>query len=318
VLDPELLQRGFDRVETVVFPEWHWAGQVLADLGVRSVSAGVYGEGLGGHYGATMLVNGAHKIPVLTAQLLGWPHHFGLSTHTDVCDFLRLRHLVKPWHVQEMLWDGMDLQDAMNADIEATLVRFKERGIASSHQLIEAFITEHRGSQYVNSQLLSCRASLDVSIPFGDRNFFTLASRIPLMAKIHHSLNREMLRQHDPHLLRFSTAATLIPAAWPIVLQEASRLIRYLGEKTHWRLHFATSGRIQPPHMGWWYWEFLRDGAVLNALVDDLQCDFWNKSAMRERIRAIGRQGLRRETYSLTATLLQHLLKDYHVDLMLR
>ena len=48
MLDPEILQRGFDRVETIIHPEWHRAGQVLADLGVRSVSAGVYGEVLGG------------------------------------------------------------------------------------------------------------------------------------------------------------------------------------------------------------------------------------------------------------------------------
>jgi len=318
VLDPELLQRGFDRVETVVFPEWHRAGQVLADLDARSVSAGVYGEGLGGHYGSTMLVNGARKLPMLAAQLLSWPRYFGRSMDADVYDFLRLRHLVKPWHVQEMLWDNMDLQDAMNADIEATLMRFKERGMTSSHQLIEAFITEHRGSQYINAQLLSCRASLDVSIPFGDRDFFTLASRLPLMTKIHNSVNREMLRQHDPALLRFSTAATLGPAAWPIVLQEASRLIQHLEQHMHWRLHFATHGHIQPPHIGWGYWEFLRDGTVLNALVDALQCDFWNISAMRDRIRDISRQGLRRETYSLTAVLLQHLLKDYHVDLALR
>ena len=318
VLDPESLQRGFARVETVVFPEWHRAGHVLAGLGVRSVSAGVYGEGLGGHYGSTMLVNGARKLPVLAAQLLGWPHRFGLSTHADVGDLLRIRHLVKPWHVKETFWDGIDLQGAMNADIEGTLMRLKARGVAGNNQLIEAFITEHRGAQYVNSQLLSCRASLDVAIPFGDRNFFTLASRIPLMTKIHNAVNREMLRQEDADLLRSPTAATLGPAAWPIGVQEVSRLIRHLGENTHWRLHFATHGRIQPPHMGWGYWESLRNGAVLTALIDDLQCDCWNKRAMQDRIRDIGRQGLRRETYSPTAVLLQCLLKDYHVDLVLR
>jgi hypothetical protein len=285
---------------------------------VRSVSAGVYGEGLGGHYGSMMLVNGARKIPVLAAELLGWPHHFGISTNADVYDFLHIRHLVKPWHVQEMFWDSVDLEGAMNADIEVTLKRLQNRGIVSSKQLIEAFITEQRGAQYVNSQLLSCRTSLDISIPYADRDLFTLASRIPLTTKIHNAVNREMLRQQDADLLRFSTAATLVPAAWPIWAQEVSRLIRHLRENTHWRLHFATHGRIQSPHMGWWYWESLRNGEVLNGLVDDLQCDFWNKNAVQNRISDINKQVFRGETYSPTAVLLQCLLKDYYYDLMLR
>ena len=318
VLDPEQLRRRFDRAETVVFPEWHRAGQVLADLGVRSVSAGIYGEVLGGHYGRTMLVGGVRKIPVLAAELFGWSHRGGTATNADVYDFLHIQNLGKPRHVKEVLWDGIDLKDAINADIDATLERFKERGIANSDQLLEAFITEHRTSQYINAQLLSCRASLDVSIPFGDRDVLALASRIPLTTKIHNAVNREMLSQQDPNLLRFSTAATLVPATWPVVAQEASRLIRLLSENTRWRVHFATHGRIQPPHMGWWYWEFLRNGAVLNALVDALQCDFWNTSAMRDQIRDIGRQGFRRETYSMIATLSHQLLRDYNVDLMLQ
>jgi hypothetical protein len=318
VLEPELLRRGFDRVETVVFPEWHRAGQVLVDFGVRCVSAGIYGESIGGHYGSTMLVHRARKIPVLAAQFLGWPHRSDISTPADACDFLRIRHLGKPWHVQESFWDNIDLPDAINADIEATLVRFKDRGIASGNQLLEAFITEHRGAQCINAQLLSCRASLDVSMPFGDRDFFTLASRIPLPTKIHNAVNREMLQQQDADLLRFSTAATLVPAAWPVLVQEASRLIRHLSENMHWKLHFATHGRIPSPHLGWWNWEFLRNGTVLHTLVDDLQCDFWNKSAMRDRIRELARIVHKHEPYSTTGTLLKCLLKDYHVDLMLR
>jgi|SRR5438270_499667 len=151
-------------------------------------------------------------------------------------------------------------------------------------------------------------------MPFADRDFFVLASRIPLTAKIHNTVNREMLWQQDADLLRCSTAATLVPAAWPIWLQEVSRLIRYFGENTHWRLYFATHSHIQPPHLGWWYWESLRNGAALNALVDDLQGDFWNKSAMRDWIKDLGRQGFRKETY----VLVQRLLIDYNVDLMLR
>src|SRR5204863_7321007 len=106
----------------------------------------------------------------------------------EASEFLRIRSLGNPWHVQESLWEGMDLIGNINGDIEITLARFKDRGISSGNQLIEAFITEHRGSQYINTQLLSCRASLDVFTPFGERDLLTLASRIPLATKVHNSL----------------------------------------------------------------------------------------------------------------------------------
>ena len=124
-----------------------------------------------------------------------------------------------------------------------------------------------------------------------------------------------MLRQQDPDLLRFSTAATLVPGKWPIILQEATRLVRRLGERTLLSLHSATHGRIQP--LGWGDYESLRNGTALNTLVDDLQCDFWHKSAMRDRIKDLGRKGSVQGPSHLFL-LSRHLLRAYHVDLMLR
>jgi hypothetical protein len=318
MLDPELLQRGFDRVETVLYPPWHRAGQVLVDLGVKCVSAGIYGEVIGGHYGRTMLAQGARKIPLLAAQLFGWFHHSDSSTYADAFDFLRIRHLGRPWHVEESFWNNIDLLDAVNADIQGTLIRLRERGISRGSQLLEAFITEHRGAQCINAQLLSCRASLDISIPFADRDFFTLASRIPIRAKIHNTVSREMLKSQGSHLLRLATPATLVPAAWPIWLQETSRLMRYIGDNAFWNFHLATHGRIRSPRTTWWNWEFLRNGASLNTLVADLRCDFWNKRSMRNRIKDLAYIFHKREPQNTINTLLDCIIKDYNVDLMLR
>jgi hypothetical protein len=316
-LKPISLQREFHRVETVLFPEWHRAGEVLAEMGVRSISTGLYGEVVGGHYGATVLASGFRKIPILGAQLLKLPHHLSRPTISAAKALLRTQQSNHPWFVKCDVWGRRDLRNGISDDLEATLRRLDDRSITCGNRFLEAFITEHRGLHFT-TQLLSCRAYVDVAIPFGDREFLNLATRIPLSVKIHNSLNHEMLAKRDPDLLRFSTGATLVPAGWPIMVQEASRVVRYTKDHAQWALNAFTRSLSGPPHSGWWNWEFLRNGSALDILLDDFRGDFWNKDAMRQRIAELKIQGLHRNYYYPAGALLQGLLKGYNVDLMLR
>jgi len=166
---PEVLQQGFDRVENIVFPHWHRAGQLLEEMGVGCVSAGVYGEVLGGHYGPAMMLTGRRKITAVATSLVGRsPQPIGDSNDgfREVHDILRLRQLKKPWYLAPDFWESItETPEVINADIEAAIGRFKNRGIAKREQLIEAFIAEHRGTQYFNAQLLSCRTTLEITCP---------------------------------------------------------------------------------------------------------------------------------------------------------
>jgi len=298
LFDLNLLKKGFDRTETVTFPEWHWAGRILSRLRINCVSSGVFGEIFGGHYSRTMLSHGARKPLTFLMQALGRN-----SSMTDIFEALTIRHLVKPWSLRPDVWGNTDeLQKRMNGDIECSLKRFIDRGVETSDQLLEAFITEHRGSQYINAQMLSCRAYLDVSIPFADREFFTQASRIPITSKLHNALNRLVLRHSRPEMLRFPTAAALLPASMPILVQELSRLFRHILEIS-----------VNLPRVGWWDWEFLRAGAVLNAMVDDLELDLWNRDAIRQKL-----TDLQTNKSVSIGQFMQRLLIIYNVDLMLR
>lgn len=295
---PEILKRGFERVETVVFPEWHRAGLLMLTLGVDCVSSGVFGEILGGHYSRTMLCNGAKKLLAFQMQALGWN-----SSMENILDALMIHQLVNPWTVNPEIWGNIDaLRKTMNGDIECTLNRYIDRGVQSSDQLVEAFIAEHRGSQHINSQMLSCRAYLDVSIPFADREFLLQTSRMPIAAKLHNTLNRRLLHQYCQKILKFPTAAAPVSASMPILIQELARLLRRIGK-----------GRTAGHPVGWWDWEFLRDGIILNKIVDDLELAFWNKKAIRERI-----SDLQRNKSESVGLLMQRLLIVYSVDLMLR
>jgi len=296
--DLDFLRRGFNRTETVVYPEWHHAGQFLSSIGIECASSGVFGEILGGHYSRTMLCNGAKKLPTFLMQM------FGVNSSTaSIFDLLRIKHVVGPWGMKPELWGKLtELKDAMNGDIESSMQRFSDRGVQTSDQLVEAFITEYRGSQYINAQVLSCRAYIDVSIPFADQKFFTHASKIPLVRKLHNALNRRMLQQYSPVILHPPTAAAPISASMPILVQELARLFRHVVER---------KGNLHS--IGWWNWEFLRNGTALNAIVDDLELDFWDKKLILNKVAAC--QANERESIG---QLMRRLLMMYTVDLTLR
>src|SRR5919204_147878 len=276
--DLDALQRGFGRIENVLFPEWLRAGQVLSQHGVKCASAGVYGEILGGHYGTTMVLSGHRKMVALLKELWGR----GEDLDVDPAAFVKLSKSL-PSYLNQDAWPET-IVDEVNHDIDSAFARLRDRGISTNSQLLEAFISESRGTQYINGQLLACRAFTDVTLPFADREALLIASQIPIKAKVHNIVNREILRRHDPGLLRTATAATLVPASYPIAVQEGTRALRRGYGNLRWKLHFATGGRTEAPRFGWMILEFLRSGGFLDALVSDLRSDLWNKPALQQQV----------------------------------
>lgn len=316
VWDPEALQRGFARVENVVFPHWHRAGRLLADTGVRAVFAGVYGEVLGGHYGPAMLAGGGKKIASVAGALLG---RDGRDSEGEglppAREALRLGPLGRHWYLRPDFEDSLAWPlEAFNADVETDLDRLEGRGVAGRNPLIEAFVSEHRGTQYINAQILSCRAAVDVVLPFADREAFVMATRLPLHAKIHNRVNRAMLRRFAPRLLRYPLAATLVSAGAPLMLQEASRLARSVWETARWRMHFRAPRAVDPPRLGWVNFEFLRSGRALHALIDDLRADLWDRDALRRVAAEVQDRSWNKPVHPVY----DQLSKVYTTDLLLR
>lgn len=317
VLDLDRIQRGFARVENVVFPHWHRAGELLANAGVSVVMSGVYGEILGGHYGPAMLMSRSGKIASVAGTLIGASRisRADAGTSRDVAAFLRLQGLSAPWYLHADFYESIPSPlDGINAEIDGAIERLRRRGVLSPHQLIEAFISEHRGTQYINAQLLSCRGHVDVALPFADRALLSLASRLPLHAKLHNQVNCQVLRKYAPELLRPPTAATFVPAASPVIVQEASRLVRRAYEELRWRLYHRSRRRLPPPRLGWVFFEFLRSGTRLRNLIEDLRGDMWDREALHRRLDSI----VKGEGMEDLHPIYDQLGKIYTVDLMLR
>ncbi|MBN1630766.1 MAG: hypothetical protein JW990_13465 [Thermoleophilia bacterium] len=320
--DLSALDAGFDRVETVTGPEWLCSGRAFADMGLQTATAGTYGEILGGDQGPDDLKHGLNKIPSLARELLRYRGAAAVIEPPDTSllrDAFAVTSLSRPWYFLRSAWEEIQpLEEEMNADLEWDLDRLVRRGIEDQNQLLEAFLVESRQVQFTSRQLLSCRVAINVSIPYADVRFVRLVARIPWSLKYHRSVMRGMLERHAQDLLRIPVAAALVPASAPVLVQEASRLLRRTDERTRWRLHNLTRGRVPYPRYSWWWYEFLNDGRFLFDLVDDLRCGFWDRAVIRQRLTDALAGKPRLATCSTAADLAAHLLRVSTVDRMLR
>lgn len=292
ILDLAFLQRAFRTTESLVFPHWHFAGDQLARDGVSRVSAGVFGEVVGGHYGLTMATSGLSKMGALLASRWRSPlERMTLEeSYGAIRDILSVDSVGATWYLNKDFRDQLMAEstvDAINADLEADLRRLRGRGVVNPDQLLEAFIAEHRGSQYINAQLLSIRGHCNVSLPFADQRVLNVSTSIPARVKLHNRVNQEILKLHWAQGLRYPTAATLISARAPILAQEASRAARKAGELV-WRAAYKLSPDIVPrPRLGWVDFEFLRTSARMVELADRFTHPIWNQEGIRESIDAL-------------------------------
>lgn len=319
-LDPALLEELFERVELTLFPYWYRSGRALRERGAECVGAGIFGEVLGGHYGPAMVRSGWGKVAAVAKGMLGLAFQNGRRPEeTDVSGVRDLllggRGRQRPAGLAPAFWAEITgPRERLAADVEDHLRGLADRGIAGPERLVEAFLTEHRGAQYIHGQLRSARAAVDVTAPFADPRLLGAAAALPLSARIHNRLNRRMLRRHAPELLASPMAATLVRASRPIPVQEASRAVRRAWQVGRWWAHRRWPARVGPPRLAWIDFEWIRGTDTLARLVRTLEADLWARDeieALADRVHDAG------EAWSIHPVV-HRLLKMHTVDAMLR
>lgn len=313
----DILRNDLDYSENAICPHWHWAGELARTFGVRQITAGIYGEAFGGHYGPPMVLRGSSKMLSIAKYLLHPQDPDPRDLRPDeafqnAARLLKFTGVHKLWFISDDFWEQSvsHITEKLNEDIESALLRYQRRGVTTPENYIEAFITEHRGSQYVNSQLLSCRHYVDICLPFADRELMEFATKLPFREKVHNRLNQAVLRRIAPELLDFPMAATLLPARNPIILQEASRAARKMLEGVNWKLHRMSKGLIGQPRMAWVDYQFLAHGNILSDVIDSLKQPYWDKQKMKSAVEKLGRA-----SFHPTADMLMKLLTiDYCLD----
>ena len=285
----DFLRSNLGYTENIVFPHWHWAGEIAKDLDIQQVAAGIYGESFGGHYGPPAILHGADKIVSVGKYLLKIRRskHRETSYKEDALNaaslLLRIPSIQKPWFISDDYWGSciQDVSKLINNDIDNLLLDYQQRGINTPEDYIEAFITEQRGTQYITAQLLSCRHHVDICLPYADRQYLEFSAHLPFEKKVHNILNKAVIKSLAPDLLRHPMAATLLPAKYPIICQETSRAARKLLETGLWSAHKISQGLIKEPRMSWVNFQFLSEGNTINEIIDSLHHPYWDKNKMR-------------------------------------
>jgi hypothetical protein len=318
IFEIDALRVGFARTENVVFPHWHAAGRRLDAKGIDVVAAGIFGEVLGGHYGSGMILHGLKKVrAVLGAVLgLGLPDGGLASESLDrLTQLFAPKALRRPWYAADSWWPGGALLvSQLRGDVHRDLERLIERGVRKTDHLVEAYITQRRAAHYIAAQLLSCRAVIDVGMPFIDRELLLRASTLPLHAKIHNRLNRGIVASTRASLLDLPLAATFVDAGAPILAREASRWIRREMEDRAWKRHFASGGRVGPPRYAWANFEFVRSARCLEPIAEDLRLPIWDRTEIARQLEILAASGWNRPAHPMVDMM----MKIYTVDLMLR
>ena len=318
-LDADWLDSRFERTENLVFPHWHRAGQLLGSYGIFTVASGVFGEVLGGHYGPSMVLNGWKKAVTVARELI-WPENAEFRTGTiapedTVADLIHPAQLTRPYYVNQDWWKTSgNIDSQIRGSKERVLGNYLERGIREPTELVEAFVSEHRGAQYIAAQPISFRATMSAVQPFVESEILRTASNIPLALKIHNTLNRRLLSEFCPDLIEYPMAATLVRAKRSIMIQESSRLVRRTGQAVAERVQRLVPDHVGTPRMSWVNFEFMRDSENVGLLIDSLTAPIWDRVALHEKADRLAT----RSPWPRPHGFFDQLMKIYTVDSLFR
>jgi hypothetical protein len=282
-LSEDLLKRMLDELGFCVFPVWYIAGRRAQEIHNAPLSSGVLGELIGGHYGVLSMGTRFQKI-LASASLVN-----DSLIRKDQFSKALERFTTPAAHHWFLSAEGHS-RLAQSANITKNIMR--ER-LDSTHQsvgdwqtAIETFNMEHRARQYILKQAQAASCTSGYIAPFADNELAEISQLIPFSSRVHNKLNQRVLRAQHPQLLNYSMAATLLPAKYPILLQEFSRAARITLEQTRKLI------KMNQPRLGWFNYDHLYQSNVLQEIISSLTSTLWDKARMRRTIEDNPRNGI--------------------------
>lgn len=254
-----------------IFPVWYFASHIIKRWKSAPIMSGVLGELLGGHYGLMSFGSRWQKLA------------FSISIIND--DAIPKHHIERAienyctppqshWFVSA---SGQAILDSIRIHTKQRIheeIQANYRQSGSWQRALEDFNMAHRARQYILKQAQTSINSIGYYAPFADPLLVDLTRQLGFDERVHNKTNRRLLKKLNPTLLNSPTAATLIAARYPIVLQELSRGIRILVE------NLSTTLGKEKPRPGWFNYSHLYDSSLLHDLTDSLRHDFWDRSRM--------------------------------------
>jgi len=300
---------------SAMFPHW-WNSGEYSKLNSAAITAGTFGEVLGGHYGLINSLSGYKKylklLSILALNRAGGKILTGKSSVEFVYDLLSDSSVFSSWVFSSngnRALEFPDIFEESNLRLKDTLERYQNEG-ANSDLIYERYMTEHRGAAYINLQLMNTNAN-QYNI-FLNPTLIKLLPKVPFKNRIHNQLNQKIVQQLNPKLLDYPMAATLVKAKRSLLSQELSRALRKLLQKSETlsRLNQNYSKYRYTDGLGWNDFRVLKEPEISDFYVQGFKTSLFSSDRMKSAL-------LNANDHSLYSWL-DMVCKSYTVDRILQ
>jgi hypothetical protein len=285
--DRVLFQDYLNRNESMMFSHWSVAGRLAMERSLV-LTAGTFGEVLGGHYGTLNSLPAKKKYLSLFAHMVGGGEVIDRFLHLQeidqVSEILEISNYNVFWMLREEISDQLRKQHLLedsNERLHSVLYSYRDQGTGDAQAIYERFYTEHRGGQYINLQLKNSARNGQFRNAFTNRDLVSVLSSINFADRAHNKLNKRIVKKLCPKLLQFPLAATLANAGRPLLVQEISRAARKVIEKGgRAKGVYNVLCRYPNKQFGWNDFSGVVGQEFIGEASQFLTDDCWNKSAI--------------------------------------
>ena len=269
-VDKMLYELGF-----AVFPIWHAAANNVENWRSYPLMNGLFGELIGGHFGIMSL--GTQTQRMASSILLLSDKLFSKKQLDQRIDYF-CTPPTSHWFVSDA---GQKILDQNRNETREVAKNHLNNIYSQTHnwqKAIEYYNIEHKQRQYMFKQNLCSAASVGYTAPYANPHLVDLCLALNFEERIHNKASKKILEKHGKALLELPMAATLIAAKYPVLMQELSRGVRIIGEKT---LKIFSK---KAPALGWFNYSHLHSTNELNTLIDSLKHEMWDKNKMHQTL----------------------------------
>ncbi|MBL1273787.1 MAG: hypothetical protein COB25_015175 [Oceanospirillales bacterium] len=283
VIDTNLLDEMLELHGHCLWPIWHLSSKFISEKFFLPITSGVIGARLGGHNGfpsvGTRFQKTFNSLHLISPKIV---------SKEKIIDDVK-KSVTAPnqfWFTSEK---GNELFGRTAASITESIHGTLDDYLEATEDFsfaIEKFNYDHVSRQYMMKQPSMAKPFQGYYSPLSHPDLLKLAYNVPFKQRIQNRLTRNVISELNADLLEFPMAATLAKAKRPIIIQELSRILRIIFEKTFFKL------KKNRPNLGWFNYEHLYAGNFFETTIDSLNSDIWSKERMLKTIASNQQNGI--------------------------
>lgn len=283
VINTNLLDEMLELHGHCLWPIWHLSSKFISEKFGLPIASGVIGARLGGHNGfpsvGTRLQKSINSLHLISPKIV--------SKEKIINDIKKCATAPKNFWFTSDKGSQIFGQSAtsINKKIHEALDKYLEETDDFSFA-IEKFNYDHVSRQYMMKQPSMAKPYQGYYSPLSHPELLKLVYAIPFRQRVQNRLTKRVISELNADLLEFPMAATLAKAKRPIFIQEFSRVLRILFEKTFFKL------MKNRPNLGWFNYEHLYSESFFETTIDSLKSDIWCKDRMKKRITSNQKNGI--------------------------